>query len=329
MKKQFNLIAVIVFLSQFTFAQSKEAEKFEIMVGGSFAKPKIIPKVDKLALAQITVNYKTITEARTIGNEKKTGSKAGAKVAAYLEMTDGEMSENDFQEITDYFYSYFQKKLKSNGIDTVGWSTITATDFYKNASEKVAKDKGEKVGNAWVTSTAHRGNILHSGSIGFAFGKIKKASNFCEEIGAPAGFFSVTVDFADINVNVDIKTAGGSGYIPSSGYYYPALTKVKITWSVNSEMKVVPPATPLFSYFWNKKSQSESLILRGEIESGINYSDNIGEDVSKARTGLAKQFAFRREMTPVVIETTREKYKNAAKKALEKYADEFVLLSQK
>ncbi len=92
---------------------------------------------------------------------------------------------------------------------------------------------------------------------------------------------------------------------------------------------IAPPATPLFSYFWNKKSQSESLILRGEIESGINYSDNIGEDVSKARTGLAKQFAFRKEMTPVVIETTREKYKNAAKKALEKYADEFVLLSQK
>ena len=78
--------------------------------------------------------------------------------------------------------------MKSSGIDTVGWSTIIATDFYKNASERVAKDKGEKAGNTWVTSTAHKGNILHSGSIGFAFGKIKKASSFCEEIGAPEVF---------------------------------------------------------------------------------------------------------------------------------------------
>ncbi|MFN8395892.1 MAG: hypothetical protein U0176_14745 [Bacteroidia bacterium] len=53
---------------------------------------------------------------------------------------------------------------------------------------------------------------MYGGGIAFAFGKIKKASAFCEEIGAPAAFIYLNVDFADILLDVDIKSSTYSGY---------------------------------------------------------------------------------------------------------------------
>ncbi|HNI96129.1 MAG TPA: HrcA family transcriptional regulator, partial [Leptospiraceae bacterium] len=49
------------------------------------------------------------------------------------ETTDGKLTDADFQEITDHFYNYFQRKLAAAGIDSVAWSTIAGTDFYKTA----------------------------------------------------------------------------------------------------------------------------------------------------------------------------------------------------
>jgi hypothetical protein len=301
--------------SSISYAQTEN--KFDIGVGGSFAKPKIIPKLEKLGIAQITVNYKLTSTVKTIGGEKSTGAMAGAKISAYLQTSDGDLTENDFQEVTNHFYSYFQKQLKSNGIDTIGWNAISATDFYKNIDDEKDKSKQEASENVWVTHTAHNGKVLYGGNIAFAFGKIKKATKFCEQIAAPAGFFNLTVDFADVMVNVDINTAG-------SGLYFPKTRTTKFKSAVKADMKVIPSHPGDFSLFWNEKTQSETLILKKDIEAGIAYHENISEDVSKARTGLAKQFSFRKEMTPVLIETTREKYKAAAKKALEKYADAFI-----
>jgi hypothetical protein len=314
--KHLILITVLAFVLQLSFAQG-DGEKFQIITGGTFGKPKIVPKLTKLALAQITVNYKITTEERVIGKEKRSGSVAGAKVTAYLQTTDGDLTESDLQEVTDYFYSYFQKKLKASGIDTVGWSTIAATDFYKSNKVDEEKDGGERAGNVWVTRTANNGNTIYGGGLVFTFSKAKRASRFSEEIGAPAAYFFVTLDFADVMVNVDIKTS------TSGSLYYTTKTKsTKFKSAVNPEMKVV--TSNQSSLFWNEKTQAESLLLKQDLESVGGYSDNISEDASKGRSGLAKAFAFRKEMTPVVIETTREKYKAAAKKALEKYADAFV-----
>lgn len=313
-------LALIIALSlawQLSSAQKGDQEKFQILTGGSFGKPKIIPKLSKLAIAQITVNYKITSEERVIGKEKRSGSVAGAKVTAYLQTTDGDLTDNDFQELTDYFYSYFQKKLKGSGIDTVGWNTIADTDFYKKNKADEEKDGGERAGNVWVTRTAHNGNTIYGGGLGFAFMKLKKASKFCDEIGAPAAAFFVTVDFADVMVNVDIKTT-----VSENIYWVNTTKSTKFKSAVKPEMKVV--ATSQYSLFWNDKTQMESLLLMQDLPSGGAYADNTSEDASKARSGLAKAFAFRKEMTPVVIETTREKYKAAAKKALENYANAFV-----
>lgn len=313
MKKPLIAIVVIAFFSNSIYAQS-DADKLRV------DKPKVLSKLDNLALAQLTVNYKLTTTAKAIGKGNM-GAIAGSRVTAYLETTDGDLTENDFQEITNYFYSYFQKTLKSNGIDTIAWNKIAATDFYKNADEKVDEGKEEKGGNAWVTSTAHKGNVMYGGGTPFAFGKIKKASSFCEEIGAPAGFFYLTVDFADVIINIDIKQT--AQHDVGGGWYYPATTKAKTTWAINPEMRVGQPDNG-WTLFWNKKSQSEVIWIKQDIAGGLKYNDSYSEDISKARSGLAKQFAFRKEMTPILIQTTKEKYKASAKKALEKYAEAFV-----
>jgi hypothetical protein len=314
MKKQYGLIAILLLISSVIYAQS-DASKMEIGVGGTFAKPKIIPALKKLALAQITINYKLTTTARVMDKEKSSGVMAGAKITAFLETTDGKLTEEDFQEVTDYFYSYFQKKLSANGIDTVAWSTITATDFYKSADEKVPQGGGDTGANVWVTSTAHKGNVLYGGSIAFAFGKAKKAGAFSEQLGAPAGFFHLTVDFADILLDVDVKTAGGTLFtIPKS-------RSIKYNSAVRSEVNVIPSEMGTNTLFWNEKMQSESLWLKGDIAGGMVYHDQISQDPSRMKNSM---WAFSKEMSPVVIETTREKYKAAAKKALEKYADAFV-----
>lgn len=315
MKQQLSLIASVLVVSGALFAQPSDASKMDILVGGSFAKPKIIPALDKLALAQVTVNYKVTSTAKVVSREKGTGAIAGAKLTAFLETTDGKLTEADFQEVTDHFYTYFQRKLQENGIDSVAWATITATDFYRNADEKAPSSEQGSTANVWFTRTARNGNVMYGGGIAFAFGKIKKASAFCEEIGAPAAFIYVTVDFADILLDVDIKTSG-------LGYY--AVSKTR-TWKYNSavrpEMKVVPTDLSTNSLFWNEKSQSESLALRKDIAGGMAYQDNISQDPARMKNSM---WAFSKEMHPVVIETTRDKYKAAAKLALEKYADAFL-----
>ena len=207
---QYKIFTLIAAFAMGSLASLAQDETMRVQTGGTFGKPKIVPRLEKFALAQLSVNYKLTTTQMTVGKEKQFGGgakMAGARITAYLETTDGELTDADFQEVTDHFYSYFQKKLKSSGIDTVAWSAITATDFYKDGNEASGskEEKGENL--VKVTTSAHKGNSMYGGLTGFAFGKIKKASRFCKELGAPAGFFHVTVDFADVTAGVDIKTS--------------------------------------------------------------------------------------------------------------------------
>jgi hypothetical protein len=313
MKNKLNLLVFFGMLSISVIGQTSDADKVQ------FFYNKIEQKLSKLAIAQITINYKLTSTAKTMGKDKKSGTVAGAKLSAYLEITDGELTTADFQEISDSFYNSFQNKLTTNNIQTVDWSTITATDFYKNEGEteekKVSRDE-----NVWVTNNANKGNVLYGGGTAFAFGKMKKASKFCEEIGAVAGFFYLNLDFADLML--DLQMSSGT----SAGMYYSTTTKnKKYSWAVNPKMTVESPTLALgrisYSLFWNEKMQSDSSWLQEPILGTKEYASNVTEDASKLKNSL---WAFRKEMQPVVVETTKEKYKAAAKEALDRYADAFI-----
>lgn len=319
MKKLFSLILSLLILAGIAHAQN-DAAKLEIMVGGTFAKPKIIPSATKLALAQITINYKVTSTAKVIGKEKSSGAIAGAKLTAFLETTDGKLTDADFQEITDHFYSYFQRKLQENGIDSVAWGTIANTEFYKTADEKAPASEQGSTANVWHTRSARNGNVMYGGGIAFAFGKAKKAGTFCEQIGAPAAFMYLTVDFADILLDVDIKSGTHNGYM--------TITKTR-EWKYNSavmaKVMVTPSELSNTSLFWNEKCGSEALLLRQNISAETNYADNVSQDPNRMKNSM---WAFSKEMKPVVIETTRDKYKEAAKASLERYADAFVQMQK-
>jgi hypothetical protein len=313
-----KLLTLSLILSTGLFAQS-DADKIDIRVGGSFAKPKIMPSLTKLAIAQLSVNYKLTTTESVIGKERSSGSIAGAKLTAFLETTDGELTQSDFQEITDYGYSYFIKQLQANGIQTVDWSTISNHEFYKDNADK-PEDKKERGGNVWMMSNANSGNSIYSGSTAFAFGKAKKATAFSEDLGAPVAYFNLVVDFADILLNVDIKTSGGRGY-NLTGYPITKTKQFKYEGSATAVMNVTPSGAGTMSLLWNEKSQAEALLVSSPMFSSHKYDTNISEDETKLKK---KPFAFAKEMKPIVIETTKAQYKEAAKKALEKFADAFI-----
>jgi hypothetical protein len=78
------------------------------------------------------------------------------------------------------------------------------------------------------------------------------------------------------------------------------------------------------TFIWTGKGGAEFLYQWNDIPVEGNYAESVSEDVSKARGGVAKAFAFSKELDPVLIITSREKYIAAAKKAVEKWADAFV-----
>ena len=337
--RNFILLTAAGFLvSSTSFGQKGTSEQdlsktMEVQVGGTFGKTKIFPKLDKLALAQVTVNFKQISSKSVTKIEKKanlisnrTIAKATATVSAYLNITDEDLTDTDYQEITDHFYNYFQKTLAQNNIDTVAWSTIAATDFFKNGKDdNKGKKSDEDKSQASVGYNAHTGATLYNGKNIFAFGKIKKAANFCDEIGAPAAFINTTVDFADILAEIDLKTSGGGNVWTPSYNSSRAVTKMKSKTTVRAIMKI--PENSGISLFYDNKSHAENLVTVGDIPAEMDYAEELTEDPSllKKKSKLfSVSFSNKLESTPVIISTTKDAYKKAAKKALERYADAFV-----
>jgi hypothetical protein len=298
-----------------TEESKQNAEKVKYIVGGTFAKPKVL-KTDKFALAQIRVNYKLSSTESVVGKEKSSGTMAGAKLAAYLETSDGKLTKEDFQEITDHFYHYFQLKLKEAGVDTVAWSAITNTDLYKDGDAE--EEKADEDDPVMMSANANNGNIMYKGKIGFTFGKAKKASRFCEELNAAAGFFNITLDFANILLDVKIKTGEHENM-----FMIERTKSFKYDGTVIPQMNIVPSnfGSSRGSLLWNEKSVSEGFGVMENINGDETWSEKISQDVTRVKNN---PFQFAKKLTPVVIETTRSKYKEGAKRSLEKFADAFV-----
>ncbi|MBS1683084.1 MAG: hypothetical protein JST48_15335 [Bacteroidetes bacterium] len=203
----------------------------------------------------------------------------------------------------------------------MGWNVVTASDFYQKIGDDEKESKKEGGGNEWIICTANKGKIVHSGQAGFAGGKGKRAADFAKDFGTAASL-KVNVDFADVMVNLDIKTTERKELF--DGWYYPEVTKQKYTWGVHAQMMVGDQDNKQWTYIWGDKGWPEFLFQWKDIPVEGNYAVSLTEDVSKARSGIAKQLAFRKELDPVLIQTTREKYIAAATHAVEKWADAFV-----
>lgn len=335
MLKKHNLFIVCSFLisavnAQVTDQQKAMAENIKITGGGTFFKPRIMPNLTSLALAQVTVDFKTMSTKAVTKQEKKMtifgktpGKAATATVTAYLETTDGELGANDYQEIVNHFYHYFQQKLKESGVDTVGWDKITATDIYKEAAKPNNEIENDK-SNAWVSYTANSGNEISNGYPAFGFGKQKAIGRTCKEFNAPVAFIYTTVDFAAIDVDVDVRSGYKSTWTPNASQ----TTTMKSKTNVSAFMKVSgSQEAPLYSTLMNDKLQAENVTVANHIPAEIDFATGLTEDpsrVEKQSKLFHVSFSKKMESAPVIISTTKEKYKTAAKKALENYVDTFI-----
>jgi hypothetical protein len=316
---------------------NNQADALTISGGGTFGKAKILGKMNRLAIAQYNVVYKQATTVAVTKREKEfsgfgksPGKAATGSVTAYLETTDGELSQDDFQEITDHGYNYFQQALKKAGLDTVAWSKISSTEYYKeDGKEEEGDEKGQEQnrGQWWTTTAAFHGNSMYGRkAIGsFAFGKAKRAAKFSDEVGGAGAYLNLTVDFADIQVDVDVKTSGYRSTWTPSYNTIGRTTKMSSKTSVAPFMKVA--ANGGFSLLYNESNVAESVQLVRDVPAEMDYHTEVSEDADRAkkRSSLfSVSFSKKLESTPVVITTTKDKYKTAAKKALERYADTWI-----
>lgn len=339
-KRQLFAVAFALLAISASAQNPEPDEALKVVVGGTFGKPKIIPKMNSLAVAQTSIYFKTASTREVYENErggllggrKSGGGAVAGRITAYLEITDGELTEADFQELADNFYKYFNQKLQAAGVTTVDWNTIANTSFYKEdgtdlADLKKDMDEMKKKGQIYAHINANKGNTLWRYSItggispSFAFGKIKRASRFSEDVGAPVIFMHLVVDFADIWLDGDVRT----GTKDESNMFYTKVTttkKWKMDARVGADVKVSTAGT---SMLWNEKSQSELLNVAKDIHSLVPFATSVSEDPNKEV--LRKKdniFAKDFNMTPMVVSTTKAKYKAAVQKALENYADAFV-----
>lgn len=299
------------------------AKHLKVFTGGTFSKPSILPGADKMAIAQIVVDYKTTSRTEKTGDDRAKISFSGSNRTRYtamamsvLEVEGDPISKADYQEITDHFYTYFQAALAKNKIGTVAWDKVKAASFYQDgdASEQGKMDKeGEK-----STYVANQGNIMYGGKLGFAFGKIKKANYFAEALGSPVAYIYVTVDFVDMDI--DLKAGRKAGWSTSFASSAGSSSATSNT-STLPAMKVL--ANGGTTLLWNQKSGSESVGVVLDIPAEMEFATDVKQSDEKNKKSKLS-FSTQMKSKPVIITTTREKYIPAAKKALERYADAFV-----
>ena len=318
-----GILLCFTFFSSFSQSSNTElAKHLKIFVGSTFGKPSILPKADKLAIVQLVVKFKQFTTKSETKSEKKIAFAGGRKSAkgvasSFLEFTDAIPSDADYQAITDHFYKYFQAALKRDNVDTVAWTAVTNTEFYKDGKERPENDDDKNDKSS--TFFAHNGNsMFNGGQTAFAFGKIKKASRFSEELGAPVAFIYTTVDFADLNLDVKVKSV-------KTGYSWDAKkdgTMNTLSTQIIPSIKVAADGGP--GLLWDQKSRSEVVGVIADIPSGVAFADKLETKPDMKSKKFHFTIGARLETDPVVIYTTKEKYLAAAKKALENYADAFV-----
>ena len=87
------------------------------------------------------------------------------------------------------------------------------------------------------------------------------------------------------------------------------------------DLNVVPSGSGTMSLLWNEKSHAETIVVASPIFAEQKYYTEISEDEGRIKKN---NWAMAKSLKPIVIETTREQYKAAAKKALENWADAFI-----
>lgn len=285
-------------------------ETFKYVKAGTFGKPSVAKKTQKISLGQVRVHFKTVTSKE---------SSARGRVADVTVYLDSDLTTGDLQQLTNNFYSRLTSKLNAIGIDSVPFESIKRTEYYaeklsKQSEEKGADFDGER-GQAWVSVNAYDGPVFvrwnPEGTVEIiGFGQQKKLAKTAETTDGDLMTVDVVLDFASIMLSAEVKQ-DRQGWFYGDPYFYS-------DYSIGGLMNV----SKSYVYLVNRKNGFDQYMLAQPIAERIGYADKPREDASKARYRASKAFGGEtHSFTPLVITAKREKYMMAAAKALDRYAD--------
>ncbi len=313
MKKILYLIVMSLVLTSAALGQSYEEiadDTIKYVKAGTFGKPDVIKKTDKLALSQVRVHYKTVTSrAAATGNH-------AADVTVYL---DGDITTADLQQLTDEFYQTLSANLTKLGIATAPFESVKQTEYFIDRLNSQAKEKGAdfdgKEGQAWVSVNAYDGAVLYRWRpMGtpelVGYGQMKKFAKTSESVGAGLMMIDVVVDFAAIMLQAQVKQ-DKAGWLYGDPYFHS-------DYVISGVMSVPQSWVYLFDR-GNKFDQYQSAL---PIAERFGFSDKPREDASKAALASQKYFSgTTKSFTPLVIPTDRARYMAATRKVLTSYAE--------
>ena len=319
MKKLFLIIAAALLIQPTgILAQSYEKiadDTIKYVKAGTFGKPDVIKKTQKMAIGQVRVHYKTVT-SRTAAR----GDNA-ADVTVYL---DGDITTGDLQQLTDGFYNTLSRELTKLGIESVPFDAVKATDYYADRQRSQSEEKGAdfdgKAGQAWVSINAFDGPVLYRWRpMGtpelVGYGQSKKLNKTTESIDASLMMIDVVVDFAAIMLSAQVKQ-DRAGWLYSDPYFHSDY--------VIAGMMSVPQSWIFLYDKGNKFDQYQSVM---PVAERIGFADKPREDPSKAAIKSQQYFSgVHSSFTPLVIPAKRDLYLLATRKVLEQYAQ---LLAEK
>lgn len=277
---------------------------------GTFGKPDVAKKTEKLAIGQVRVHFKTVT-SRSSANGRNS-----ADVTTYL---DSDLTTGDLEEIANEFYRSLTASLNKIGIATTSFDAVKTAEYYIDRLAKRADDKNAdydgKLGQAWVSVNAFDGPVLFrwrpQGTPEIVgFGQLKKMAKTGETAGGDLMMIDVVLDFASIMLSADIKQ-DRQGWFYGDPYFHA-------DYSIGGLMNV--PESYIFMV--NGKNKFDTYRSEMPVAERFGFADKPREDPSKAAYSTAKYFnGERHSFTPLVITAKRDLYKLAAKKVLARYAD--------
>ncbi len=310
------LSLVLILLGLFVTAASAQGlakladDTIKYVKAGTFGKPDVAKKTEKVAIGQVRVHFKTVTSRSAVNRDN------AADVTVYL---DSDLTTADLAEITDDFYRSLTLALGKIGIQTTPFDAVKASEYYADKLAKRADDKNAdfdgKLGQAWVSVNAYDGPVLFRyRPFGVpetvAWGQAKKLAKTAEVAGGDLMMVDVVLDFASIMLATEIKQ-DRDGWLYSDPYFH---ANYNIAGLMN-----VPES---YVYMYTAKNKFDIYRSGLPVAERFAFSEKPRKDESKAAYSTQKYFNGQRlSFTPLVIPAKRDQYKIAAKRALARYAD--------
>jgi len=319
---------------------SQEAVEFRRGGDRNINGINLMKRMNDISVIQATVLFQNATKRGIFKNErgifgaaKTHGASMSAELTAYLIFSDGEPTDAEYQKVVDDFYVYLNKKLDEKGIKTTPWQSFANSTLYtqlggEKEDEKLTEEMTRR-GNAWKIVTANNGprairyNPMNHYYNAPAVRGTVRLSNYGKDVKVSTiAALNIVVDFADIYLDGDVKSG-----VSERTFSTVTWQQSEVKYDVSPRVKVTGRHTGGNQVFlFPSNRQFDEVYSMTDVRAPKEFNATVSQDEEKIkrRSWLAPRISIgqRHDITPFVVETTKEEYFNNVKLALERYADE-------